>query len=89
MSEIKSRTSSGSSENKVVTFDWEAFKPPPEPIQEHKSSVTGVHWDKSARKWVVRLSIKGKSQYFGCFDDKAKAEMLALKIREVIVSMSN
>lgn len=39
------------------------------PIRRNNtSSVSGVHFDKSKRKWVARVSVEGKSVFFKRFD---------------------
>ena len=37
------------------------------------SGVRGVLWARNIKKWVARGSIRGKSVYLGCFDDKEEA----------------
>ena len=38
-----------------------------------KSGVSGVVWNKVAKKWVVKFRVDGKQQHFGCFDTVAEA----------------
>ena len=54
----------------------------PEPrVQDHKSSVTGVNWNKDRRKWQVLLSINGRNVSFGRYHDKDEAEKVAIGAR--------
>jgi len=45
------------------------------------ANVKGVYWHKPTKKWTVRLSVNGKSTYFGLFDDIKLAENVAVEAR--------
>jgi len=39
----------------------------------NRSGVTGVHWHKSANKWVAQITVNSKPVYLGLFTDKNDA----------------
>ena len=47
----------------------------------NKSGVQNVSWHKKAKKWEVKLQIKGKRIHFGAFDDIELAVAVAKAIR--------
>jgi len=46
------------------------------------SGMKNVYWNKNEKKWVVKLFIKGKSNFFGYFKDKELAELVAIEARD-------
>lgn len=48
---------------------------------KNKSGVKGVYFDKKRRKWVVMLSVEGKTKYFGGYGDIEMAELVAIEAR--------
>lgn len=46
------------------------------------SGAKGVNWHKKQQKWNVRVSINGKRQNIGAFDDHELAELVAVMARE-------
>ena len=50
--------------------------------RRNTSGVKGVSWHKSSEKWVAHLSINGKDQYLGCYDDIKEAESVVKAARE-------
>lgn len=40
---------------------------------DNTSGVTGVCWNKAARKWMARVCVDGRNNYIGCFDTIAEA----------------
>jgi len=45
------------------------------------SGVTGVHWNKTARKWCARIQIKGGTKYLGLFPTVELAEAAVKEAR--------
>ena len=39
------------------------------------SQFKGVHWDKQKKKWRAQITINGKSNYLGCYEDEEMAAM--------------
>jgi len=39
--------------------------------------MTGVSFDKRARKWVVRIRCNGSNAYLGKYDSREKASMIS------------
>lgn len=52
--------------------------------KDNTSGVKNVYWHKKNKSWVVRLSIYGKHQYFGCFKDIGDAERAAINARQSV-----
>lgn len=47
----------------------------------NSSGIKGVYWHKRDKRWLVRLSINGKTKYFGSFADKEEARKHAEEMR--------
>jgi hypothetical protein len=43
------------------------------------SSVKGIHYKKETKKWVARLSIKGKRRHIGVYDTEEEAKLALAK----------
>jgi hypothetical protein len=41
-----------------------------------KSGFRGVTWNKTARKWVATIGLKGRIVYLGCFESKEEASLI-------------
>ena len=52
--------------------------------KDNTSGVKNVYWHKKNKSWVVRLSINGKHQYFGCFKNIGDAERAAINARQSV-----
>ena len=49
-------------------------------LQSNNTSGTkGVTWNKQARKWQVQLHVDKKYKYFGCYEDRELAELVAIE----------
>jgi len=48
------------------------------------SGVKGLKWQKSNKKWVVAIMKNYKYHYFGCFDNKELAELVAIEATELV-----
>lgn len=48
----------------------------------NKSGYKNVHWDKSRKKWIVRVECKGILQYSGAFEDLELADLVAQEARD-------
>ena len=46
---------------------------------KNSSGVKGVYWHKRDKKWVVQLKVNFKRHYFGYFNDKKAAELVAVE----------
>lgn len=51
--------------------------------KNNTSGIKGVNWNKSRKKWEVRLrfAVTGKNLYFGRYVDKELAELVAIEAR--------
>ena len=49
--------------------------------KNNKSNCKGVHWAKALKKWQVIIWIEGKPKYFGIFEDKEQAVLVAKEAR--------
>ena len=49
--------------------------------KNNNTGVKNVFWEKSAKKWRVRITINGVSKSFGCFDNFDLAKSVAIKSR--------
>jgi hypothetical protein len=55
------------------------------PLRKNNTSgYRGVSWDKNSRKWVVQVSVNGRSRQFGYFHDKREAAEHAERVRSEI-----
>ena len=50
--------------------------------KDNTSGIKGIHWSKACKKWLVQLSIDGKKKYFGVYEDKELAELVAIEARD-------
>ena len=48
---------------------------------KNTSGTKGVHWHKLSSKWRVILSVGGKKQHIGLFEDKELAELVSIEAR--------
>jgi hypothetical protein len=48
---------------------------------KNSSGIKGVSWHKSAKKWVVQLTVNGKAKYFGTYFDIEVAKFIAETMR--------
>lgn len=60
-----------------------ASTPPATPVEF--VSQKGVTWDKACDKWLARVFYRGKSNYFGHYDDREDAIKAVLKGREKLL----
>lgn len=50
--------------------------------KDNTSGAKGVYWNKSAKKWVVQVRLKGKNGYFGLYEDIEIAKKVATEARK-------
>lgn len=48
----------------------------------NNSGTKGIHWHKLSKKWRVILSIGGKKQHIGLFEDKELADLVSIEARD-------
>lgn len=49
---------------------------------DNSSGVKGIGWNKTKKKWIVRIKINGVRKHLGAFDDLELAELVILEARD-------